>query len=237
MKVLVIGASGATGRLVVKQLLEQHIETKIVIRETASFPEDMREDRIIEIVKGNIDEFSTQRMRDLISDCNAVVCCLGHNINVKGMFGKPRLLVYNAVKKVTEVLKTTKEKKKFILMSTTAYTHRKGEEKDTLGEKIIFRLLHVLLPPHRDNVLSGNLLAETMWDSDAFEWVAVRPDSLFDEEEKSAYQICAQKLRSPIFNAGKTSRVNVAHFMVNLLVHNSLWQSWVFKMPVIYNIV
>jgi uncharacterized protein YbjT (DUF2867 family) len=32
MKVLVLGASGATGRLVVQQLLNRNIETKIVVR-------------------------------------------------------------------------------------------------------------------------------------------------------------------------------------------------------------
>jgi hypothetical protein len=71
--------------------------------------------------------------------------------------------------------------------------------------------------------------------SNIIEWVAVRPDTLFNEENQNEYEICESKTRSPIFNSGKTSRINVSHFIVDLLVNDNLWQKWKYKTPVIYS--
>lgn len=235
MKTLVLGASGATGKLVVAQLLAKNISTKIVIRESAAIPDQIANAQHIEIVKGDIDHFSPDKIRELVQDCDAIVCCLGHNINFKGMFGKPHKLVVNAVKKVTAAIASFKEARKFILMSTTAYTNKRLGEKNTFGEKLVFSLLEIVLPPHKDNILAGNHLVDKVGASEKIEWIAVRPDSLFDEASQSDYEICEKKKRSPVFNAGKTSRINVSHFMVELLVNDRLWQEWKFKTPVIYN--
>jgi nucleoside-diphosphate-sugar epimerase len=235
MKTLVIGASGATGRLVVTRLLDKNIAVKVIIRESAILPKRISEDQKIGIIKGDIDAFPVERIKELMADCDSIVCCLGHTINFKGMFGKPRRLVYNAVKKVTEVLANSDDTKKFILMSTTAYTNKNQGEKNTFGESIVFNLLEILLPPHKDNVLSGDHLIYSIKKAPKIEWAAVRPDSLIDEDIISEYQICDAKTRSPIFNAGKTSRINVAHFIVDLLTEDSLWRTWKYKTPVIYN--
>jgi hypothetical protein len=41
-------------------------------------------------------------------------------------------------------------------------------------------------------------------------------------------------IKSAIFNPGKTSRINVAHFMSELIINEELWEKWKAKMPVIY---
>lgn len=235
MKTLVLGASGATGKLVVSQLLERNISTRIVVRESAAVAHNILENKNIEIAKGNIDSFSTDKFRELMLDCDSVVCCLGHNISFKGLFGKPHKLVVNAVKKITEAAASFKDTKKFILMSTTAYTNKNLGEKNTFREELILSLLKILLPPHKDNVLAGDHLVYEVGESDKIEWIAVRPDSLFDEESNSKYEIYEKIIRSPIFNAGMTSRINVAHFIVDLFVDKSLWEIWKYKTPVIYN--
>jgi putative NADH-flavin reductase len=94
MKVLVLGASGATGKLVVTQLYRKNIISRIVVRRNASLPEEILNNQIIEIVRGNISEFDYSANVKLIEGCEAVVCCLGHNITFKGVFGKPHMLVY-----------------------------------------------------------------------------------------------------------------------------------------------
>jgi hypothetical protein len=141
----------------------------------------------------------------------------------------------NAVKKITAAIESVDATRKFILMSTTAYTNKHQGEKNTFGEKLVFSLLKIVLPPHKDNILAGDYLTYEVGASEKMEWIAVRPDSLFDEESKSEFEIYEAKVRSPIFNAGKTSRINVAHFMVDLLVNDSLWKDWKYKAPVIYN--
>ena len=65
--------------------------------------------------------------------------------------------------------------------------------------------------------------------------MAVRPDTLLDEPEVTEYQLFPSPIRSAIFDAGKTSRINVAHFMTELITTNSTWINWQGKMPVIYN--
>lgn len=235
MKTLVLGASGATGKLVVSKLIDQNIMVKALIRRTALFPKELTENSKVEIVDGNINSLSVHQITELITDCDAVISCLGHNITLKGLFGKPKKPVLNAVKKVEESIKVSQKKCKFILMSTTAYTNKKEGEKNTFGERIVFTILKALLPPHSDNVAAGDFLLYHINKAENFEWVSVRPDSLIDESTTSEVIIVDKKLRSPIFDPGKTSRINVAQFMSDLLTNASLWKEWRYKTPVIYN--
>jgi nucleoside-diphosphate-sugar epimerase len=235
MKVLVLGASGATGKLVVQQLVKKKIQVRAVARESAILPSQISDDKNIEIIKGNVNEFDIAKIKDIVKDCDSVVCCLGHNISLKGIFGHPRKLVSNTVIKIIEVLQSQNMNPKFILMSTTAYTNRKIGEVNTFGEKIVFSLLKVLLPPHEDNMLAADHLVHTLSSNTNIDWVAVRPDSLFNEENVSEYEIHNSKIRSAIFDSGKTSRINVSHFMAELVTNDKLWQEWKYKTPVIYN--
>ncbi|MEW6196756.1 MAG: NAD(P)-binding oxidoreductase [Bacteroidota bacterium] len=235
MKALVLGASGATGKLVVQQLAKKNIKVRVVVRESAIIPGQISNDMSIEIIRGNINDFGIAQIKDLVKDCDSVICCLGHNISFKGIFGHPRKLVSNTVAKIIEALKSLNQNPKFILMSTTAYTNRKIGEVNTLGEKIVFSLLKLLLPPHKDNMLAADQLVFKLGTNTNIEWVAVRPDSLFDEENESEYEIHNHKIRSPISNPGKTSRINVSHFMAELVTNDQLRQEWKHKTPVIYN--
>ncbi|WP_236690371.1 NmrA family NAD(P)-binding protein [Guptibacillus hwajinpoensis] len=56
MRVLVLGASGATGTHVVRQLIKRQVNTRILIRESAVLSEDIKENLLVEIMKGNINE-------------------------------------------------------------------------------------------------------------------------------------------------------------------------------------
>ena len=235
MKTLVLGASGATGKLVVQQLLKKNIQVRVVVRESAIMPNQISNNKSIEVIKGNINDFEIAKIKDLVKDCDSVICCLGHNISFKGILGPPHKLVYNTVVKIIEALQSRELNPKFILMSTTAYTNRKTGEVNTFGEKIVFSLLKFLLPPHKDNMLAADHLVYKLGSKTKIDWLAVRPDSLFDEENVSEYELHNNKIRSPIFNPGKTSRINVSSFMAELVTNDNLWQEWKHKTPVIYN--
>jgi len=237
MRVLVLGASGATGSQVVRQFIKRNIEARILIRKTASLPKEITENPLVETVKGNINDFNPAEMGQLLRNCDVVISCLGHNITFKGLFGHPRYLVRDAVRSVCETIKNrTNQKVKLILMSTTAYTNKRFGERNKWRERIIFSLLMGLLPPHRDNVKAADFLNHEIGKKDKkIEWIGVRPDTLIDEEKESAYEISIHRVRSPIFNAGTTSRINVSHFMAELATDEELWKKWLFKTPVIYN--
>ncbi|MCF7945895.1 MAG: SDR family oxidoreductase [Spirochaetia bacterium] len=237
MKALVLGASGATGTLVVKQLLKRKTPTRILVRKTAVLPKEISEDPLVETVTGNINELDQAEMDQLVQNCNIIISCLGHNISFKGMFGQPRYLVLDAIRSVCErARKNTDKRVKIILMSTTGYTNALLREKNSIGERVVNVLLMLLLPPHRDNIKAANYLINEIGTQDEnIEWVAVRPDTLVDDDLESSYEVFESPVRSPIFNAGKTSRINVSHFMAELATDNNLWEKWLFKTPVVYN--
>ncbi|MCK4922211.1 MAG: hypothetical protein KAS71_14260, partial [Bacteroidales bacterium] len=68
------------------------------------------------------------------------------------------------------------------------------------------------------------------------DWIAVRPDTLINEDMVTEYELYASPIRSALSNPGKTSRINVGNFMSRLIVENDLWNKWKGQMPVIYNI-
>lgn len=237
MKVLVLGATGATGKLVVQQLIKRNVEVKIVVRDSKKVLGDLINNNLIECIVGNISDFNQSEYNDLIKDCDAVISCLGHNITFRGLFGKPRLLVTNCIMNVCEAIqKSKKDKTKVILMNTTANRNKNVNEKYTLKDRIVLSLLSVILPPQRDNVKAAEYLLNNFLESNScIEWSAVRPDTLISEEKVTEYEIMESPKRSPVFDAGKTSRINAAHFMVELLLNKELWSKWKYKMPVIYN--
>ena len=58
MTVLVVGASGATGRLLVEQLLSRGIEVKIVVRSPDKLPETIKNRENLALIRGSILELS-----------------------------------------------------------------------------------------------------------------------------------------------------------------------------------
>ena len=106
------------------------------------------------------------------------------------------------------------------------------------AQKLVLFLIRYLVPPHKDNELAGGYLKSINREhiqNPSIEWVIVRPDSLIDKPETSRYDIKPSPIRSAIFNSGQTSRINVAHFMVNLITNDALWQTWQGQTPVLYN--
>ena len=58
---------------------------------------------------------------------------------------------------------------------------------------------------------------------------------LIDQSQVSDYQWHQSPTRSALFNAGETSRINVANALCRLVLDDDLWQQWHGQMPVIYN--
>jgi hypothetical protein len=87
-----------------------------------------------------------------------------------------------------------------------------------------------------DNEKAADYLRTRIGQKDGMiEWVAVRPDGLANENSVTEYELHASPVRSAIFDAGKTSRINVSHFMADLITDNDRWEKWRGRMPVIYN--
>jgi len=237
MTILVVGASGATGRLLVEQLLNRGQKVKAIVRSTGTLTEFLN-NKNLTVISASVLEISDVEMATHVQDCDAVASCLGHNITFKGMYGQPRRLVTDTARRLCAAIAANKPEKpvKYVLMNTTGNQNRDLNEPISFAQKAVIALIRALVPPHVDNEKAADFLRTKIGQNNKMiEWTAVRPDGLIDEKTVSKYQIHPSPTRSAIFNAGKISRINVAHFMADLITDNDIWNKWKGQMPVIYN--
>lgn len=238
MTIFLAGATGATGRLLAEQLLNRGQKVKVVVRDKNRLPNSIREHQNLSIAEASLLNLSDEELAKQVNDCDSVASCLGHNITFKGLYGKPRRLVTNSVRKLCDAMKSNQpdKKVKFILMNTTGNRNLDLNEKVSFAQKAILALLRIFLPPHIDNEQAANYLSLEIGQNDSeIEWVAVRPDGLIDLDKVTEYTLHPSPTRSAIFDAGITSRINVAHFMAELITNDDAWNKWKGQMPVIYN--
>lgn len=236
--ILVVGASGATGRQLVEQLLSLGHKVKAVVRSPEKLAQSWKDKKKLTIITASLLDLTDQEMIELTQDCDAIASCLGHNLTWKGIYGQPRKLVTDAVSRLSNAIEVNKPDRpiKYVLMNTTGNQNRDLKEPVSFGQKVVTGLLRLLLPPHVDNENAADYLrTEVGQDNQFIEWAAVRPDGLTDDAEVTEYAIHTSPIRNPIFNPGKTSRINVAHFMARLIDDDDLWNTWKGQMPVIYN--
>lgn len=239
MTALVVGANGATGRELVRELLNRNVKVKIIVRGTEKIPNEIRTHQNLTIKEASILHLSENELLSYIKDCDAVASCLGHNLSLKGIFGNPKMLVTDTVKKLCDAIKENNPTKpvKFVLMNTTAVNNKDMSEKLAFLEKSVFSLLRNLLPPQLDNERAADYLRTDIGNNNkTITWSIVRPDTLINEITVSEYSVFPSPIRSPIFDPGKTSRINVGHFMAELITNDAIWEKWKGKMPVIYNV-
>jgi nucleoside-diphosphate-sugar epimerase len=238
MMTLVVGASGATGRLLVEQLLNRGQNVKVIVRSPDKLPEVVKNHDNLSVIQASILDLSDAEMAQHVNGCDAVASCLGHNISLKGIYGHPRRLVTDATRRLCSAIKANKSEApvKFVLMNTTGNSNRDLHEPISFGQKCVIGLLRLLLPPQVDNEKAADYLRTKVDQNDgAIEWAAVRPDNLIDESEVTEYEVHSSPIRSAIFDPGSTSRINVGHFMADLITDDDTWNKWKGQMPVIYN--
>lgn len=238
MTTLVVGASGATGRLLVEQLLNRGQHVKVIVRSPDKLPEVLRNNDHLTLISASILELSDLEMAQQVKGCDAVASCLGHNLNLKGIYGQPRRLVTDATRRLCNAIKTNTSEKptRFVLMNTTGNSNRDLLEPISLAQKLVIGLIRLLLPPQVDNEEAAEYLRTAIGQNNKdIEWAAVRPDSLTDASEVTAYEVHPSPTRSGVFNPGITSRINVGHFMAELITDDATWNKWKGQMPVIYN--
>ncbi len=238
MTTLIVGASGATGRLLVEQLLNRGELVKIIVRAESNLPETVRNHKNLSIIQAAVLELSDAEMAQHVKGCTAVASCLGHNMSLKGIYGHPRRLVTDATHRLCRAIKSNEPQTpvKFVLMNTAGNRNRDLPEPLLFAQKFVTWLIRLLLPPHVDNEKAADFLrTEIGQDESEIEWVAVRPDTLTNEGRVTEYEVHPSPIRSAIFNPGNTSRINVSHFMAELITDQEIWIKWKGQMPVIYD--
>lgn len=237
MKILVVGATGATGRLLVKDLLDRGEKVTVVVRSAEKLNE-LPDTKNLTVVQAAVLDLSDEKLAELVQGCDAVASCLGHNLTFKGVYGKPRRLVADATRRLCAAIGANNPAKpvKFVLMNTSGVRNRDLHERLSFAEQIVLALLRALLPPYTDNIEAAEFLRTQIGQHHPLiEWTAVRPDNLTDEDRVSPYTVHPSPIRSALFNPGKVSRINVARFMAELICDINTWKRWKGQMPLIYS--
>lgn len=237
MNILVVGATGATGRWLVQQLLERGHDVKVIVRSPKSLPEQIRQHERLTLIQASLLELTDEKLAEHVQGVDAVASCLGHNLTLKGVYGHPRRLVTDATRRLCRAIQANQPqgRTKFVLMNTSGNRNRDLNEPISLAQKVVIGLLRLILPPHVDNEQAADYLRTQIGQNHQIEWVAVRPDGLIDADAVTPYDTHPSPIRSAIFDAGQVSRINVAHFMAELITNSECWQRWKGQMPVIYS--
>jgi len=243
--VLVVGATGATGKHVVQFLLDQdHYLVKVVARSkdrmlsllSSEQPSAAARDHPkLEITEASIMDMTQDELDELVQNCDAVVCCLGHNLTLRGIWGfQHRRLVANSCQRLIQAIKANSQEKscKFILMGSDGVGHPNDDQR-ALGERVVLFLLRWLIPPHADNEASAAYLLNYYKDERTPEWCVVRPTDLQDGEP-TEFDIYP-KAQGSLFGGGIATRSNVAKFMVQLISDDDTWSKYKYQMPVIHD--
>eukprot|EP00164_Ancoracysta_twista_P006931 GFYU01009760.1.p1 GENE.GFYU01009760.1~~GFYU01009760.1.p1 ORF type:complete len:293 (+),score=47.92 GFYU01009760.1:196-1074(+) len=239
----VAGATGATGRHVVTQLLDADCQVRIVVRDVNKIPDSIAQhpkyDTNAKVVEGSILDLPTDQVHQLVSGCDIIIQCLGH----RDVFAPPRYLCRDAAQLLCEAAKETNAvrsrdsgKVRFILMNTVLAKDKEAEPYKWL-EGAFISLLRRFIPPHADNEAAAEYLRNDVGANDpVVEWLVVRPGALVDAEAATETTYVASPPLDVIANWISTTRVDCAKFMTDTaLSQPSSWARVAGGSPCVYD--
>jgi uncharacterized protein YbjT (DUF2867 family) len=233
--VLLVGATGRTGRRVLEQLLGRGVRVCAIVRSRRKLAASLSGSPGLTLVEADLLSLPDEDLQRHLRGRSAVISCLGHVLSLRGVLGPPRDLVARATARLCRGIEALRPAAsvKLVLMSSVS-VHRPGglDARRTAPEKAFLWLLRGLLPPARDNQRAADFLLGRFGPGHPLvEWTVVRPDTLL-EGDVSEYAV-HEGLVNGLFAPGSTRIANVAHFMCELVTSPETWSSWRGKLPVI----
>jgi uncharacterized protein YbjT (DUF2867 family) len=207
MKVLVLGATGGTGRLIVHDAMEKGHSVVALVRSKARAPDLPGAD----IVEGDArDEGALMRALD---GCDAVVSSLGTGLSPVGEV----TLLTEATQALIPAMKRSGARR-LICISALGVGDSRGH-----GGFVFDRLFMPLLLRH---AYKDKGCQEAAIRASSLDWVIVRPGMLTNDPTRGSVRAVVD-LAS--VNGGKVSRGDVAHFVVEQLATDR----WLKQTPVL----
>ena len=158
MTTLVVGASGATGALLVEQLLNRGVKVKAIVRSIDALSAALRNHQNLSVIEASLLEITESDLAHHVKGCDSVASCLGHNMTFKGIYGQPRRLVTEATQRLCHAVRANEPENpvRFVLMNTTGNSNRDIPERISFAQSCVMGLIRLLLPPHVDNEWAGD---------------------------------------------------------------------------------
>mmetsp|Transcript_27431 Transcript_27431/g.82336 ORF Transcript_27431/g.82336 Transcript_27431/m.82336 type:complete len:240 (+) Transcript_27431:170-889(+) len=227
-KVLVLGATGGCGSQALAQLLERGVPCTAIVRKAGSVPPCAGLDLVVN--PGGALAMTDAELSGHLAGATHVVSCLGHNITLRGVFGAPRYLCADSVRKVSAL--ATKPLK-LVVVSTVA-VDPPGERDPPRGllERCVLGLCWLLLPPHRDNLAVVDALAVDAAANPLVDYVAPRPGDMLDGPA-TEFSVSEHRTTGALDSTCQTTRANVGVFMADLVTDGACWQKWKNTFPLI----
>jgi uncharacterized protein YbjT (DUF2867 family) len=207
MKVLVLGATGGTGRLIVHDALEKGHSVVAMVRSKASAP-DLPGADIIEGDVRDVDDL----MRAL-KGCDAVISSLGTGLSP---FSEVSLLT-EATHALVPAMRDSGVRR-LVCISALGVGDSRGH-----GGFVFDRIFMPLLLRH---AYKDKGRQEDAIRASALDWIIVRPAMLTNDPARERPRAIADLAG---VNGGKVARADVARFVVEQLVTNT----WLKKTPVL----
>ena len=190
LKLLVLGATGATGQLVVSQALAAGHEVTVFVRDRAKVAEHPR----LRVITGNLQE--TSPLADAMRGQDVVVSALG-----RGYSFKSERLIERSVPVIIAAMKSAGVSR---LVFTSALGVGDSFPDAPLVPRLFFRTL--LRGIYADKAIGDDLIARS-----DLAWTIARPSKMTDGPLTGRYH-SGEHL--PLSRAPSISRADVAHFLL-----------------------
>jgi NAD(P)H-binding len=236
--VLLLGGTGRTGLQVLDQLLARGIPVRAIVRSPGKLPRALAENPGLTVVTADLLSLGDDELRTHVLGRTAVISCLGHVLDLRGVLGPPWDLVTRATRRCCAAIAAHEPDTpvRFILMSSVSVNDpRVPDTRRGVAQRAALVAVRALVPPARDNQRAADFLRVQVGATDPFvEWVVARPDSLLPGEV-GEYALHAGIVDS-LFAPGHTTMANIADFMCELATAAGTWQDWRGRMPVITDV-
>ena len=236
--VVMLGATGRTGARTLAALLERGATVRVVVRSAARLPQHLLGHDRLTVVEAQVLTMPRAQLAEVLDDCDVVVSTLGHRVSLRGVFGPPRHLVEDAVRRIVDLATPAQPAAplRLVLMSSVSVNRpHHGDTRRGRLDRALLAVIRTMVPPARDNQRAADVLAvEVGARSPALAWVVVRPDTL-EEGDATTYRV-DDGTRATLLRPDRSTIANVAAFMADLVVDPVIWDRWAGRLPVLTDV-
>jgi biliverdin reductase/flavin reductase len=199
VRILIIGASGRLGRCLIDQALAANFAVTALARSPTSL--QMAHERL-SVVRGDILEAAS--WQSILPRHDAILVCVAPKVNFRqhsDLLSQGALNLCSAMRKVTVAR---------LLWVTSAGV----DPQYVKGKNFLYR--GIIKPFFLANIYADFKLSEQILEKSSLTWSVVRPSRLTDGPLTRTYRVQANGVPE---NANEISRADVAHFMLEEIVH------------------